>query len=301
MIKNYSKCKLCSFCNGRACIGELPGMGGVFQNKNFIKNCIDWQKYFSQEINRNDFSDLKLPSVRLAPMTGALENAGYHDEKRFYFDLIGASINAGIELSIGDGFPDLKFQYGIDALSHYKKKAAVFIKPYPQNKIFERVDLSKKSAEIIGVDIDAYNIITMRNLVKLEKKTSKDLYEIKKYSQLPFAVKGVFTQENIQLIKELKPDIAIISNHGGRVEIYDDNRQPVIGSTADFLYKFGSEIAKYTNEVWVDGGIRCKEDLVSAKILGAVTVLIGRPFISGILKDKKNGIANFMKTLTFGL
>ena len=35
--KKY-KCRLCKECNGKACIGELPGMGGVFESSNFILN-----------------------------------------------------------------------------------------------------------------------------------------------------------------------------------------------------------------------------------------------------------------------
>ena len=280
--KKY-KCRLCKECNGRGCIGQLPGMGGVFESSNFILNCAEWKNYYT-----SDF--YPLPRLRLAPMTGAVENVGYEDERQFYFDLIGASVKAGLALSIGDGYPDLKLFSGIEALKDVKKKGAVFLKPYPQMKLFERIEASLEEAEIIGVDTDAYNIVTMRNLVHLEKKSAKDLAALKKYAKLPFAVKGIFTSYDIEVVKELKPDIAIISNHGGRIET---DR----GSVAAFAHSHLKEIKKYSGEVWADGGLRKREDFMAASSLGIEEVLIGRPCITALLRDKENGIKNFIDSL----
>ncbi len=283
-MTQHKKCRLCTVCNGYGCIGEIPGMGGVFKNANFIANCAGWKKYYHNVLKTD------LPRIRLAPMTGAVENAGYYDEKQFYFDLIKGAIAAKISLSIGDGFPDEKLFFGIEALHFLKKKAAVFLKPYPQSKIFERLERAVHTAEIIGVDIDAYNIATMKNLVHLEKKTAADLSAIKKKAKLPFAVKGVFTLPDIELVKELKPEIAIISNHGGRIETER-------GCTADFAFFYLKEIAKYSGEVWVDGGLRKREDFIAAKSLGAQEILLGRPCITALLADKENGIKNAIQKM----
>ncbi|UTC67368.1 MULTISPECIES: alpha-hydroxy-acid oxidizing protein [unclassified Treponema] len=282
-INKKYKCRLCNVCDGKACIGELPGMGGVFENFNFILNCAEWKNYYTSQSH-------PLPRLRLAPITGAVENIGYEDERQFYFDLIGASVKADLALSIGDGYPDLKLFSGIEVLKNAKKKGAVFLKPYPQMKLFERIEASKEVAEIIGVDTDAYNIVTMRNLVNLEKKNAKDLAALKKYAKLPFAVKGVFTAYDIEVIKELKPDIAIISNHGGRIET---DR----GSVAAFADKHLKEIKKYTGEVWADGGLRKRADFMAASSLGIEEVLIGRPCITALLRDKENGIKNFIDSI----
>ena len=98
-------------------------------------------------------------------------------------------------LSIGDGCPDEKLLWGIEAVKSVNKKAAVFIKPYENKKILERIEWSASVAECIGIDIDAYNIVTMRNKVNLEKKTEKNLVEIKNRLSalgLPFVLKGIF-------------------------------------------------------------------------------------------------------------
>lgn len=123
---NMYKCHICQICNGYGCQGELPGMGGVFNSANFIANYQAWKKYYLPDADSSD-----IPLIRLAPITGAVENVGYHDETPFYDDLIKGASQAGFLLSIGDGYPDAKLQGGIAALKAHGQTAAVFIKPFP--------------------------------------------------------------------------------------------------------------------------------------------------------------------------
>lgn len=305
------KCHFCSTCEGLGCVGEMPGMGGAFSSANFIENVAGWKKLAAQTLPQTADSPaalqtsqlleklqeegLSLPAIRLAPMTGAVENVGYQDERTFYFDLIIASCSAGIRLSIGDGCPDEKLLFGIEAVKAAnqffpKSKAAVFIKPYENARILERMEWSKDIAEIYGVDIDSYNIITMRNKVNLEKKTAANLKELKASSHLPFAVKGVFTEEDVQMITQLKPDIVVISNHGGRIE----TRR---GSTAQFLQEYGGTLKSHCDQLWVDSGIRTFQDLVVAARLGVTEVMIGRPIVTALCRDGVKGVIQAVHTL----
>ncbi len=270
------KCKNCTVCLGKACVNQLPGMGGVDDNKNFISNCISWSR-----ISSGPFLNQKT-KIRLAPMTGAVENVGYESEKEFYFDLISQCVKSNVPLSIGDGCPDEKLLWGIEAVKSVNKKAAVFIKPYENKKILERIEWSASVAECIGIDIDAYNIVTMRNKVNLEKKTEKNLVEIKNRLSalgLPFVLKGIFTREDVELVRMIKPDVAFISNHGGRVPTIE-------GSSADFLAANAVELKKYCGQLWVDGGIRYKADVEKAASWGVQEVLIGRPFVTALCYKK---------------
>ena len=104
--------------------------------------------------------------------------------------------------------------------------------------------------------------------------------------------KVVFLENVKNLLKEVKPDIAYISNHGGRVETR-------IGSTAEFLQNNSEELKKYCGEVWVDGGIRGPLDIATAMALGANRILVGRPFVTAFCKNGESGLCQ--KFLEFSL
>lgn len=292
------KCHLCKECLGTGCVGELPGMGGFNNNVNFQSNCKDWEIIQKEIVDfENIAKNLEMPKIRLAPITGAVENVGWADEESFYFEMTKAAYESGAKLSIGDGCPDIKIQNGIKAIKALQEsnplenpKAAVFIKPYPNPKIQERIDWAKDVSEIVGVDIDSYNIVTMRNLVQLEQKTPSQIQDLKKYAKLPFAIKGVFTQNDVELVKEIKPEIVVISNHGGRVE----NR---LGSTANFLKEMGQTLKNYCNELWVDGGLRTKKDLLTASYFGVSEVMLGRPFITALCRGGEAEVKKMMEHL----
>ena len=292
------KCHLCKTCHGKGCIEELPGMGGFNKNINFILNCKDWKNLRKEIIDFDKISKtLEMPKIRLAPITGAVENVGWNDEESFYNEITKACYESGAKLSIGDGCPDIKLQNGIKAIKSLQRenpeenpKAAVFIKPYPNQKILERIDWSRDIAECIGVDIDSYNILTMRNLVQLERKTPAQISELKKHAKLPFAIKGVFTEKDVELVKEVKPEIVVISNHGGRVE----NK---IGSTAMFLKEYGPELKNYCGELWVDGGLRTKKDLKTARYFGVSEVMLGRPFITALCRGGEAEVKKMVEHL----
>jgi len=279
------KCHFCDECDGHGCVGELPGMGGVYGNDNFIRNCADWAEY-----PRAPRDDSELPAVRLAPLTGAMQNVGYREERAFYHDLADSALAAGVRLSIGDGAPDEKLRFGIEALAARNVRGAVFIKPYPNERVLERVEWARPVAEIVGVDIDSYAIVTMRNQVNLQRKTAADLNEIRRHAALPFAIKGIFRESDLDLVREVRPDVAVISNHGGRVET---DR----GSTAAFLAAHGRELRNHCGELWVDGGVRRRSDLETAAFYGVSEVMVGRPFVTALLRHGRGGIARALAAL----
>ena len=297
------KCRLCSYCDGAACAGELPGMGGVFDGKNFSLNVEGWKKIIPsipQEKLQEAAASIVPQKIRLAPITGAEENIGWPDEESFYAPFYAFAAGLGIKLGVGDGCPDNKLKAGIAAVQALNKtastpkKAAVFLKPYPQEKLLERAEWAMPVAEYIGVDIESYNIVTRRNKVHLEKKTAAQLNELRRATKLPIVVKGVFTQESLDLIEELKPEVAYISNHGGRVETD-------IGSTAEFMLANIARIKKSAAAVWVDGGLRSKEDIAAALALGGEEILLGRPMISSFLESVTKGFQRIFQPRPFWL
>ena len=298
------KCHRCAVCDGYGCPGMLPGLGGVFEGKNFQLNCEGWKELFDEACSKGAGDEIRSISVRpellrCGPVTGAVENIGYANEADFYLPYLMNAAQAGLGLCVGDGCPDEKLKLGTAAVKYLAEntvvecpqsgyiettadsttvRAAFFLKPYPQEKLFERIEWIRPYASHIGIDIDSYNIVTMRNLVNLERKTAAQLEEFREHTKLPFVIKGVFTDEDIELVREVRPDVVYISNHGGRVETR-------IGSTANFLAEHAAELKKYCKEIWVDGGIRTREDIQTALYYGADQVIMARPLIRATFDD----------------
>ena len=254
-------------------------MGGVRGGENFALNVAGWG-----QIPAGSHAVVKdaRSHVRLAPMTGAVENIGWVDERSFYFDLISSCVSAGIALSIGDGTPDAKLLYGIEAVRSAGVKAAVFIKPYSNDRIIERFTWAADIAECAGVDVDSWRIATMRGKASLEQKGERELLALKSYfahQGMPFALKGIFTQRDVKIAQTVMPDIAYISNHGGRV----DTDQ---GSTAHFLVQNADVLKKCSGELWVDGGVRSMADVSKALSWGANVVLAARPFATALCQGR---------------
>ncbi|MBS7260164.1 MAG: alpha-hydroxy-acid oxidizing protein [Treponema sp.] len=299
--QNNFKCHYCPVCNGFGCVGQLPGLGGVYENKNFQLNCSAWKQIRDNNPELlDDITSIKVTrnKLRCGPVTGAQENIGFAEEKDFYFPYFEASKNSGIGVCVGDGCPDEKLQYGLEAAKACgfvarngdSSGAAFFLKPYPLEVLKKRVELIKDTASFIGMDIDSYNILTMRKLVNLEKKTAQDLKAFRNLFEQPFVIKGVFTAEDVELVKQIKPDVVFISNHGGRIETR-------VGSSAEFLVNYGEELKKYCKEIWIDGGIRTKEDVQTALYFGAERVLLARPIISALTKGGKEEVEKLISLL----
>ena len=271
------KCHRCAVCDGYGCPGMLPGLGGVFEGKNFQLNYEGWRELLEAAVENGAGEEIRNISVssstlRCGPVTGAVENIGYSNEADFYLPYLQNAVQAGFGLCVGDGCPDEKLKLGTEAVKQLGQKAAFFLKPYPQEKLFERVEWIRPYASHIGIDIDSYNIVTMRNLVNLERKTAEQLAEFREHTKLPFVIKGVFTEDDLTLVSLVRPDVVYISNHGGRVETR-------VGSTAQFLAEHAVELKKYCKEIWVDGGIRTKQDVQTALYYGADQVIVARPLI----------------------
>lgn len=299
--KGQLKCRHCKECLGFGCIDQLPGLGGVFHNKNFQLNCSAWKDLQKraeadgtiEKIRQIEFSPSQ---IMCAPVTGSVENIGYANEEDFYFPYFNESRKAGFGVCVGDGCPDEKLEFGIEAVKKIREefdpdfKAAFFLKPYPQEILFRRLEKVLPYASHLGIDIDAYNIATMRNKVHLEKKTAADLEALRSLAgrlaggkPLPFVIKGIFTPEDLQLVRDFRPEVAFVSNHGGRVETRE-------GSSADFLLGHADQLHECCSEVWVDGGIRCALDVQTAIYYGADRVLAARPIIQSVFDNQTKNL-----------
>ena len=111
------KCFNCDICNGVACAGILPGMGGCNSGNTFQNNYLSWEEI---EVN---IDGVENPPIGIAPMTGVSENVGgFLSERDFQHFLAQGSMREGVFYCAGDGSPDFKLHYSLEAIEKYGNK-----------------------------------------------------------------------------------------------------------------------------------------------------------------------------------
>jgi L-lactate dehydrogenase (cytochrome) len=95
-------------------------------------------------------------------------------------------------------------------------------------------------------------------------------------------VKGILNPADAQRVTALGTDGVVVSNHGGR----QLDRAP---ATLDVLPHVREAVG---NDVTVilDGGVRHGQDIIAAVALGADAVMIGRPYLYGLMAGGERGV-----------
>lgn len=295
-------CRVCKVCNGVACAGEVPGVGGKGTGDSFKENV---KALNDIKINMRVVHNAKNPSTETqlfgkkmsmpifaAPITAtSLNMGGKVPEKEYITSVIEGCLGSGIYPMVGDTAIDECLVTNLEILNKYDGQGIVFIKPRKNPVIIEKINMSKKANVFaMGVDIDGAGLLTMALHGKdVEPKTIEELKEIKKHCSVPFILKGIMTVEDAKFALEAGMDAIVVSNHGGRVL----DQTP---GTAEVLPKIAKEV-KGKMTVLVDGGVRSGVDVLKCLALGADGVLIGRPFVTAAFANSKEGVEDYVKTL----
>ncbi|SJZ55049.1 alpha-hydroxy-acid oxidizing protein [Anaerorhabdus furcosa] len=284
MKREANLCKQCPVCNGLACKGQIPGVGGIGQGNSFINNVKELQKVKLlmdvvndiQEVNPETtlFNKKYAFPLLVAPIAGIKNNYGTDIPDYVYnSELAKACDEQGISCFVGDGI-DMENFFHLPARAIHEQggQGFVTIKPWAMEKVIERINLVKEF-DVLGIamDVDAAGLPLLRNSVTpVENKDEKALREIKKLCDgKPFIVKGIMTTEAAIAAVNAGADGIVISNHGGRV--LDD-----CCATIDVLEEIVAAVKGKTT-ILIDGGFRTGTDIYKAIALGADGVLIGRP------------------------
>ena len=102
-------------------------------------------------------------------------------------------------------------------------------------------------------------------------------------------LKGILDPEDAKIAAKLGVDAIIVSNHGGRQldgAISSIRMLPKIVEAVDGKC-----------EVWMDGGIRCGQDILKAKALGATGTMIGRSYIYGLGAMGQAGVTKALEVM----
>lgn len=295
-------CRVCPVCNGKACAGEVPGMGGLGTGSTFMANVqalakLTFNMRLVHDITEPDTrgallgQQLSMPVVA-APIGGVSFNmGGKRSEEEYITAIIDGCKDAGIIGCTGDGVPPLIHEAGLAAIAAAGGHGIPFIKPWEDAELYEKLTKAQKSgASIIGMDIDAAGLITLRKMGRpVSPKSVDTLRKIISEVGTKFIIKGIMTVEDATLALEAGADAIVVSNHGGRVLDHTPGTAEVLPAIAKQM--------KGKIDIIVDGGVRTGADVLKMLALGADAVMIGRPFSIAAMGGLTQGVTAFIEAL----
>ena len=300
-----TRCRVCPVCDGKACAGEVPGMGGIGSGMSFRNNVM---ALASWRLNMRVLHDANSPDTTLnlwgrklslpvfaAPVGTVGRNLGSGMADEEYNDhLFSGCVAAGTLASTGD-VPDIAMFGKFMAQVRGRGASVVpFIKPWGRDAVAARMDMAREAGcDICGMDVDAAGLTILRTLeAPVAVKTPGELAEIIACAHqrgMKFIVKGVMTVDEAEAAADAGADAVLVSNHGGRV-------LDCTPGTAEVLPEIAETVGDRT-VVMVDGGIRTGTDVLKVLALGAKAALICRPVAVMLHGDVENGVPAYFANL----
>jgi 4-hydroxymandelate oxidase len=289
-------CRVCPVCNGRACAGEMPGIGGIGTGSSFIANYESLARFklnlrTLHEIREPDIQydffgrPLKMP-ILVAPLAGMAINMGNAMEERPYLSaMVAGAKEAGSMAWTCDGPNPMFFDLGMEILRENDGWGVPTLKPRPEETF---LPLARRAEECgvnaIATDIDAAGIIHLRKAGQPAGPWPVQAWKrVISQVKVPVILKGVMTVEDARLAVEAGAAGIVVSNHGGRVLDHTPG-------TAEVLPEIAAAV-KGKTKIFVDGGIRSGADVLKMLALGAEAVLVGRPMAIAAVGGGKEGVA----------
>ena len=295
-------CRVCPVCDGRACAGEVPGMGGVGTAGAFKANMDALARV---KLNLRTIHAVKEPDMSLtlwgrtlampilvAPITGSTYNmGGTMTEEAFIAEMVAGALQAGTLCMTGDGADPTMFGSGIKAAKENNGASIAIIKPRTQDMIKNHLRTAEEAGLVAtGMDVDGAGLVTMAMKGQpVGPKTPDELHEVIAATRLPFIVKGVMTVDEAEAAVAAGAAAIVVSNHGGRVLDFTPGAAEVLPAIAACVK--GKAI------IFADGGVRSGADVLKLLALGADAVLVGRPMVIAAFGGGREGVALVLNQL----
>lgn len=301
-------CRVCPACNGRACTGEVPGMGGLGTGASFQNN---FDALAAVKLNMTALHDVKVPDtsttvmgiklaapVMAAPIGGVCFNmikdvaAGYGEEE-YVEAVLGGSEAAGTLGCTGDGVPPFIIDAAVKGLQAHS--GIPFIKPWEGKELYEKLDrVMDCNPAAVGMDIDAAGLVTLRKMGRpVTPMTAAELTQVVEHVHLrgfKFIVKGIMTPADAEKAIAAGCDGIVVSNHGGRILDHCPGVAEVLPRIASVVRGRAAIIA--------DGAVRTGVDVLKLLALGADAVFIGRPVSVAAVGGQTEGVKTYLSTIT---
>lgn len=295
-------CRVCRVCDGKACAGEVPGMGGLGTGSGFSSNLEALSRWRFNMRLLHDVQDpdtsvsvlgktLSMP-VLAAPIGGVSFNMGGGvTEEDYIAAVIGGCLDEGIIGCVGDGVPEFIHEAGYAAIKAYQGDGIPFIKPWEDQEV--QIKLEKALAtgtDIIGMDVDAAGLVTLKLMGRpVSPKPAEKLRQIIEKIPAQFILKGVMTVEDAKIAVDVGAHAIVVSNHGGRVLDHTPG-------AADVLPEISAAV-KGKITILADGGVRSGGDVLKLLALGADAAMIGRPISVAAVGGSKDGVVKYLQQI----
>ena len=295
-------CHVCPICNGRACAGEVPGMGGTGTGESFAENV---RALAGIKLNMRVIHDVLQPDTSLeifgqklrtpimaAPIGSTVNAGGALTELEMNTALLSGSHLAGSIGWIGDPANARMYDDNLAAMRSAGLGIAIIKPRIDKQEILALFKLAQEAGAVaLGVDIDGAGLVTMALKGQpVGPKTEAQLKELVESISLPFIVKGIMTADQAVKCVDAGATAIVVSNHGGRVLDHTPG-------TADVLPEIVKAV-KGRIKVLIDGGVRSGSDVLKLIALGADGVLIGRPLIVGAFGGGTEGVQTLIEKYT---
>ncbi|GBC59909.1 alpha-hydroxy-acid oxidizing enzyme [Desulfonema ishimotonii] len=295
-------CRVCPVCSGKACAGEVPGMGGLGTGAAFMANV---DALAACRFNMRLLHDIAEPDTRIdflgipldmpvlaAPIGGVSFNMGGKISEEAYIQaVLGGCVGKGTLGGVGDGVPAFIHETGYDAIRALDGQGIPFIKPWEDQELYEKLGKAATTgASVVGMDIDAAGLITLKQMGRpVSPKPPEKLREIIGHTPMKFILKGIMTPDEARMAVDVGADAIVVSNHGGRVLDHTPGVAEVLSEVADAV--------KGQILILADGGVRSGGDVLKMLALGADAVMIGRPFSVAAMGGLKEGVVKYLEQI----
>jgi NAD(P)H-dependent flavin oxidoreductase YrpB (nitropropane dioxygenase family) len=292
-------CQVCPVCDGRACAGQVPGMGGLGTGASFAANlrALAARRFNMRLIHGVDAprTEVELLGQRLAmpvlaaPIGGVAFNMGGGVSEEDYIKaVLKGCLSRGVLGCTGDGIPPFIIDSALAALAEVGGRGVPFIKPWGEQELGDKMRRVKETSPVmVGMDIDAAGLITLALMGRpVSPKPVEKLKEIIAACPAPFIVKGIMTPEDARLAARAGAKAIVVSNHGGRVLDHTPG-------TAEVLPAIAAAV-KGQVAILADGGVRTGGDVLKMLALGADAVMIGRPLAMAAVGGLDEGVAAYL-------
>ena len=292
-------CRVCPACDGRACSGEVPGMGGLGTGASFRNNFAALERVTLNMsalhgVKKPDTSatilgmELKLP-VMAAPVGGASFNMSKDfDEDDFIEAILSGCEAAGTLGCTGDGVPPFIIDSAVKALSGHK--GIPFIKPWEGNELHEKLErVMECRPAAVGMDIDAAGLVTLgqmgRSVAPMDSEALASVIAFVHKKGYRFIVKGIMTPRDAQKAVDAGADAIVVSNHGGRILDHCPGTAAVLPRIA--------EAVRGRTAIIADGAVRTGTHVLKMLALGADAVFVGRPVCIAAVGGSAAGVREY--------